>query len=881
MKANELRKKYLEFFKAKNHKVFPSDSLIPDDPSVLFTPAGMNQFKAYFLGEKTDVKMASSFQKCLRAGDLSEVGRTPYHHTFFEMLGNFSFGGYFKREAIQFAWEFLLGELNMKEKDIWVSVYKDDDEAYSIWKKEIGLPEEKLVRLGEDKNFWPASAPTNGPDGPCGPCSEIFFDRGTSIGCGKPDCSPACDCSRFVEFWNLVFTQFNRQGINNLKPLPQKNIDTGMGLERMCAVLQGKLSNFEIDILSPAVSFVSKFLKADMANPRDRSFVNAIVDHTRAATFAVCDGVYPSNEDRGYVVRKIIRKALYHAHILGKREAFLYKMVELYAELMQEPYPEINGKKSVIAKVIRVEEDKFLSSLKDAESQFFLIAKNLEKNNSDTVMAEDLFKLYDTYGLPLELSKEMAASNSLKVDEDGFKKLFLAQQERSRKSSMFDENIFKAEGMTFKETTEFLGYKEDEVKAIILHLVKIEDSDASKSVEVKELETNEEGIIVLDKTCFYPEGGGQLTDKGKIVAKDGEFCVEKVFKSGNAILHKGKVIKGKISKSSAEASVDSQRRQALKRAHTSTHILQAALRKVLGEHVMQQGSLVDEDKFRFDFTHFKALSVEELKKVEDTVNEFILNSDEVCKEELSYSQAKAKGALAFFTDKYKDTVRVVSIGNYSKELCGGTHLDLTSEAGMFMLVDESSIASGIRRIEAIVGRKAYEKISEYKNVLLELSLKARCPIDELTNSFAKVEKDLKDAKEALSHNEKKSISVKLKEILQSKKEINGISYFVYQLKDIDGAGLVEASDVLRKEVPELFVFLVSETSGKNVFVCSVTKALVEKGVSAAKFVSLCKDELFLRGGGKDALVQGVIANKGDDFLTKTENCIVNFLKGFQ
>ncbi|MFA6281204.1 MAG: alanine--tRNA ligase, partial [Candidatus Omnitrophota bacterium] len=494
MKTNELRKKYLEFFKAKNHKVFPSDSLIPDDPSVLFTPAGMNQFKAYFLGEKTDVKMATSSQKCLRAGDLEEVGRTPYHHTFFEMLGNFSFGSYFKREAIQFAWEFLLKELNMKEKDIWVSVYKDDDEAYSIWKNEISIPENKLVRLGEDKNFWPASAPTNGPDGPCGPCSEIFFDRGSNIGCGKPDCSPACDCSRFVEFWNLVFTQFNRQGVNNLKPLPQKNIDTGMGLERMAAILQGKVSNFEIDILAPAVSFVAKFLKADMANPRDKSFVHAIVDHARAATFAVCDGVYPSNEDRGYVIRKIIRKALYHAHLLGKKEAFLYRMVELYAELMQEPYPEINEKKSVIATVICTEEDKFLSSLKDAESRFFLIAKILEKDKSDTIAAKDLFKLYDTYGLPLELIKGMAASKSLKVDENEFKKLFLAQQERSRKNSMFDENIFKAEGITFKETTEFLGYQETETKAKILHLVKT-DGNSSICVDTKELVENEEGIL--------------------------------------------------------------------------------------------------------------------------------------------------------------------------------------------------------------------------------------------------------------------------------------------------------------------------------------------------------------------------------------------------
>lgn len=875
MLTNELRKKYLEFFKKKNHKVFPSDSLVPDDPSVLFTSAGMNQFKAYFLGEKKDVKRATSSQKCLRTGDIEEVGRTACHHTFFEMLGNFSFGDYFKKEAIEFAWEFITKELNLKKEILWVSVYKDDDEAYDIWKNHIQIDEKKMVRLGEDKNFWPASAPSKGPDGPCGPCSEIFFDNGKDVGCKKPDCSPACDCGRFIEFWNLVFTQFNRVGENKLEPLPQKNIDTGMGLERMASILQHKKSNFEIDILQPAVDYVCGRLRVEIT-PLTKSLVHAIVDHARAATFSIADGVYPSNEDRGYVVRKIIRKALYHAQTLGYKETFLYAMVDLYAELMQEPYPEIGAKKDVISKVIRAEEEKFILTLHDAKAQFFSISENLKKQKIDTIPAAELFKLYDTYGLPLELSRDMAKSLSLGVDEKGFENLMLGQKERSRKQSMFDENIFKSGGAKFEEKTEFIGYDNSSADASILQLMKVKESLSSQPVA--NLAENEEGIIVMDRTCFYPEAGGQLTDKGLIETTEGEFLVDKVFRVQDAILHKGKVTKGMISKGAAHLSIDVKRRQSLKRAHTSTHLLQAALRKILGPHVAQQGSLVDEDRFRFDFTHFKALSSDEIERLEDCVNGYILNADKVIKEELSYEEAKSTGALAFFKDKYKDKVRVVTIGNYSKEFCGGTHLDLTSEIGAFFIVSESSISSGIRRIEAIVGDKAYEKIKNTEKTLTSAASMLKCLPEAVPDAILALQNNLKALNEEIKQNNREKISLKIEDVIRYKKEINGVNFLAYGFKGVDPSGLVFISDEIKKRLGEVFIFLFSESEGKNIFICSATENYIKKQLEANKFVSLFKAELSLKGGGKPALVQGVISGNLDNLAANVEGCFTKFLQ---
>lgn len=829
MKTSELRKKYLEFFKKRNHKIFSSDTLVPDDASLLFTSAGMNQFKPYFLGEKKDIARAVSCQKCLRTGDLERVGETTYHHTFFEMLGNFSFGDYFKKEAIEFAWEFLTKDLNIDEKDLWVSVYKDDDEAYSIWKNKIGVPEGKIIKLGEDSNFWPANAPSAGPNGPCGPCSEIFFDRGAGVGCGKKECNLDCSCGRFVEVWNLVFTQFNRVGVNKLKPLPRNNIDTGMGLERMAAVLQGKKSNFEIDILAPVVEEVREMV-AKRSIPTDS--VDAIVDHARAATFAIADGVYPSNKGSGHVIRKIIRRALRKARGLGNKQPFLFRLPKRFAELMGDTYPEIRQKQDNISKIIASEEEKYFLMIKEGEVQADLMRG---------FTPEDVFRLYDTYGLPLEIIKEFVAKKGFSVDEEKFEALLKEQQERSRKKSMFDENIFKKEELDLSQKTEFIGYKFTESKAVIGQMFPAQ------------------GLIILDKTPFYPESGGQLSDQGIIRSESGEFKVEKVFKVNEAIVHKGKVVKGRMEEGPAAAFVDTKRREALARAHTATHLLQAALRQVLGEHVVQQGSLVDEDSFRFDFTHFNRLTDEERKKVGDQVRKCIKSADKVEKKELNLEEAKKQGALAFFKDKYQDKVRVVLISDYSKELCGGIHVNNTTQINDFEIERESSISSGIRRIRASVGKKA----------------------QEIRNIQKKVDKGIKKYKKA---DKEKLSEVKAEDAIGSDSIISGIRVSVREfepkasLKDSASRVILVLCDRIKQKIGSGIVFISTKGCEKDIFICSATDDIIRKGFSCKEFIFEFAKVLSLTGGGNDRTVQGVVLNKEDNFIDKVKESISKFIK---
>ncbi|MFH1505206.1 MAG: alanine--tRNA ligase [Candidatus Omnitrophota bacterium] len=871
MSTNKLRKIYLEFFKRREHKIFPSDTLVPGDKTALFTSAGMSQFKPYFLGEKKDIKRAVSCQKCLRTGDLDRVGKTAYHHTFFEMLGNFSFGDYFKKGAIEFAWEFLLKELNLKEKDLWISIYKDDQQALDIWKNHISINPKRIVQLGEDTNFWPASAPSAGPNGVCGPCSEIFFDRGKNPACGRDDCNPDCSCGRFVEVWNLVFTQFNRVSKNTLEPLPQKNIDTGMGLERMASVLQGKDTNFDIDIFYPVVKFVREILEVKVLNQEAANMINSIVDHARAAVFSIADGVYPSNEERGYVVRKIIRRAIFRANLLGRNKPFIHRTCALFVELMNEPYPEISSKKETIIKVIKAEEEKFFLTLKAGKENLLAEIKELKDKKKNIINSKQLFNFYDTYGFPLELSKDIASKHNIEVDEEGFSILLAQQQELSRKKSKFSENVFE-QGVGLKEVTKFIGYDCLEIQAQILRLLAVQVGQISVKDEKKSLEENQEGAVILDKTPFYPQSGGQMADKGWIKTKSGLFEVEEVIKAGETIIHRGKVIKGSIDQSKGICSVDGKRRLALARAHTATHLLQAALRKVLGEHVAQQGSLVDKDRLRFDFTHFEALKTEELLEVERLVNEWIGQGSLVYKQDLSYDKAKQEGALAFFEDKYKNKVRVVSIGIHSKELCGGIHLNNTSEAGFFMIVSESSISSGVRRIEAVTGGIAANRI-----------------IKELKNDLRKLEekysKELKDYKQIFTAQITESVFLDIAKAESfSKKEIKGITFFRYiyekeKILNLDIAVLGRTViDRLKSKLGPAFIFLVFSLKGQNRFICSAADDLVKKGISCKKFVSDYGKELSLKGGGKDNLVQGSRgAISCTRFIDEVENCFTEFI----
>lgn len=871
MKTAELRKRYLDFFKERGHTFFVSDTLVPDDASLLFTSAGMNQFKAYFLGEKKDVRRATSCQKCLRTGDLERVGKTAYHHTFFEMLGNFSFGDYFKKEAIEFAWEFLTEELSIKKDRLWVSVYTDDDEAYRIWKDQIKVPREKIVKLGADSNFWPANAPSQGPNGPCGPCSEIFFDRGADSGCRKPFCNPDCDCGRFVEIWNLVFTQFNRIGQDRLEPLPQKNIDTGMGLERMASVLQGKASNFEIDILQPAVEEVKNILSAATANADTPSLINAIVDHSRAAVFAITDGVYPSNEERGYVIRKIIRTALSNALRINCRKPFIHKLVPLFAELMGDFYPEIIDKKDVVAKVIKAEEENLLPILKDGEEKLLAMFKKVSSGQQDKIDAKTIFDWHDTYGFTLGALEATASNHHIDMkflDIEGAKRLLEQQRRRSRSSSMFDENIFSRKEFTLNEKTEFVGYEHDQSEATALRFF-------SADKEVQNLSEGARGLIVLDKTPFYAESGGQLTDKGKIISGQAVFEVEKVFKVNEAVVHQGKVISGAFEKGKLIAVIDRKRRQALARAHTATHLLQAALRRLLGEHVSQQGSLVDEDRLRFDFTHFQALTPDEIVNVEDLVLEYILSADTVNKEKLTLSEAQERGALAFFKDKYDNEVRVVSIGDYSKELCGGTHLNNTAEVGAFIIESESSIASGIRRIEAVVGERAYDYIRQMRRNIADLSRELKVSPEDLLSAVRGLRLQIRQQKAIIDTQHKELLGYKIDDICKDIKKINGFSYIGYSMTGKDYAALLFTADELRKKEKSLFLFLVS-SADKNIFVCAATADFVKKGLDCKAFLQRFYSQLGLRGGGKDFLVQGVIEKLDKGFLKKVENCFEEF-----
>jgi alanyl-tRNA synthetase len=766
---DEIRERYLDFFKKRGHTVYPSDSLVPsNDPSLLFTGAGMNQFKDMFLGRGTlPFKRATTAQKCLRTGDLESVGRTARHHTFFEMLGNFSFGDYFKREAITWAWQFVNQEMNIPAERLTISVYKEDDEAFEIWNDEIGLPAARIFRLGENDNFWPANAPSQGPNGPCGPCSEIYYDFGAKYGCGSPDCSITCGCNRWVEIWNLVFTQFDRQDGGVLAPLPQKNIDTGAGLERFGAVLQGVHSNFETDVFKAIIASECSILGLSYTPGTEQSSrMRRIADHCRALVFCIADNALPGNTGRNYVVRRILRTALRDGVQLGHKQAFLHKLVPAVVEVMKKAYPSLVERRPVVEKVVKTEEEGFLRTLDHGNEFIGERITRLRKDGKDTLPGDDAFVLHDRFGFPIELTEQILRDQKLKLDRVRFEQLM--EEQRKQSSGATTEDIFGrgAFGKIKEEKaapTVFLGYGipvADLAKphdATLLRIVRIgsrKDYDKSKKdLNAFTMMLNAEGsalvesapegadvAVLLDRTPFYGEGGGQGGDAGTISADGLLVEIEDCKKPDGYHLHLGRVKKGTLrTGQKVKAAIDAPRRLNIMRNHTGTHVLQAALRSVLGDHVQQAGSVVEADRLRFDFSHFQALTPEELRKVEDWVNRVVYEDPPVSKVELSMEEAKAKGAIAFFGEKYGDRVRVVTVGpGLSVELCGGTHLEHSGTIGGFRITSESSIGSGIRRIEAVTGPRVLELGRESEGALNELSKLLKAPRPDVARKVQKL-----------------------------------------------------------------------------------------------------------------------------------------------
>lgn len=844
LKTDEIRSLYLEFFKKKGHSLLSSDSLVPqNDPTLLFTGAGMNQFKDNFLGIKKDLKRATTSQKCLRTGDLEEVGRTAFHHSFFEMLGNFSFGDYFKKEAIEWAWEFLTVELKIPASRLRVSVHQTDDEAYAFWEKIVG--KDKIDRLGDKDNFWPSNAPKNGPNGPCGPCSEIYFDQ-------NPDGAPGrtVEHKDYAEIWNLVFTQFDRQDGGKLVPLAQKNIDTGMGLERLTCVLQGKKTNYQIDTLDAINKAVEAQLKTGKLSEELQYSVYAITDHLRAIVMCMADGVIPSNEGRGYVIRKIIRRALYHAHkVISPRELqepFLHKVVPVVIGVMKKPYPEITSAEQSIVQTLKLEEERFLELL---ENGLRILQARLKSLKDKTVPGEVVFELYDTYGFPDELTRKIAEEKGLTIDQPGFEKAMDEQRKRAKDASKISGSIFSAtdleKSLSGLPETKFLGYSSHETQSKVL-FADIKDG---------------KGLLLLDQTPFYAESGGQTGDQGTFKSASFEARVIDTQKKDKHFLHAVEVLKGTVKAGdSVTSSIDAQRRQRTMRNHTATHLLHAALRNILGDQVRQLGSLVSSEKLRFDYSYSQPLTAEQIRQIEDQVNGEILGNKSVSKEEKSLEEAKKEGALAFFGEKYGAQVRIVTVPGFSKEFCGGTHCDSTGQIGFLVITSDSSIASGTRRIEALTGEGAFDYVRQMRQQLnqtaqLLKTTPAEIPerIAKLQDSVKKLEKEKNQAPVAKAHPEK---------ISALSKPAGSYSYIAYKEKDLEGQQLRVISDSIRSRTAKTIYLLCAENGDKIQFVLGVTPDLGKAGMDIREFGKSVAELLNASCGGRADMVQGGAPNQG-------------------
>ena len=838
----EIRQSFLDFFRERGHEVVPGSSLLPaNDPTLLFTNAGMVPFKEVFLGaEKRAYQRAVSAQRCVRAGgkhnDLENVGYTARHHTFFEMLGNFSFGDYFKREAIEYAWEYLTGVLGLPPEKLWVTVFDQDDEAAAIWLDEIGVSPERFSRIGEKDNFW-----AMGETGPCGPCSEIFYDHGPELDGGPPG-TPEEDGDRYVEIWNLVFMQYQRSADGELTPLPRPSVDTGMGLERIAAVMQGVHDNYRIDLFQRLIGAVAELAGCD---DHDNNSLKVIADHIRASAFLITDGVIPSNEGRGYVLRRIIRRAIRHGHKLGLREAFFHRLVAPLEAEMGEAYPELARERARVEQVLEREETRFAETL---DQGMTLLEQTIVELEDNVIPGEQVFRLYDTYGFPVDLTADVARERGLELDLTGFDKAMDAQRKRARAASRFDDSYQR---LDVSSVTEFSGYERHRDAAQVSELFR-------EGAPVEALEAGEAGVVVLDRTPFYGESGGQVGDTGVIEGRDFRFQVEDTQKQagGKAHAHFGRLVEGRIGRGDrVETHIDEARRADIRRNHSATHLMNAALHEILGDHVAQKGSLVAPDRLRFDFSHAQPITPEELGRIEDFVNREILANHEAHTEVMPYQRAIAAGAMALAGESYADEVRVLRLGPSSMELCGGTHVSRTGDIGLFRIVAESGVAAGVRRIEAVTGLGALAYVRRQQALIDALGERLRTSadglearIDQLLTRNRNLEKELESLRARLA-------SGSGRDLADEAEEIGGVKLVAAQLEGADVATLRNAVDQLKNRLDTAVVILGGVEDGRVRLVAGVSKNTVDR-VAAGDLVRMVAEQVGGKGGGRPDMAQG-------------------------
>ena len=884
---NDLREKYLSFFESKGHLRLKSFPLIPQgDKSLLLINSGMAPMKKYFTGEVTPPrKRVTTCQKCIRTPDIERVGKTARHGTYFEMLGNFSFGDYFKHEATAWAWEFCTKVMEMPVDKLWVTVYEDDDEAVEIWTKEVGVAPDRIVRMGKEDNFWEHGT------GPCGPCSEIYFDRGPEHGCGVPDCHVGCECDRFVEFWNLVFTQFDSDGKGNYGRLEHPNIDTGMGLERLACICQGVDNLFEVDTVQNIMKHISRIAGVDYKTDEKKDVsLRVITDHIRSTVFMIGDGVMPSNEGRGYVLRRLLRRAARHGRLLGINKPFLSEVAETVIRENEGAYPELREKQDLIKKLIHVEEESFGRTI---DQGLQMLSDIMDRHETDMISGENAFKLYDTYGFPLDLTKDILEERGMTVDEDTFLRLMDEQKKRAREARKgADKEAWKGDGNLLEGVapTFFTGYNENENDAVILAII---DKDGNR---VDTITAGAYAVIMLDKTPFYAESGGQVADAGLLTGPGDCFEVQAVGKTPAGVFtHSGQLLEGMLSVGDkVHAAIDVQRRMAIRRNHTAAHLLQAALRKVLGTHVEQAGQLVNDQAVRFDFTHFSALTDEELEAVEKQVNDVILAGIPVVNEEMPIEQAKAMGAMALFGEKYGDVVRVVSVKDASVEaqasndgllasieLCGGTHIDNTAKIGLFRIVSESSVASGVRRIEAVTGQGVLDLLSQYKTLTQQAAraFKIGNP-EELVFKAQQVMNEVKEKDKEIERLRGKLAAMQMDGLFSEAKEVEGLKVISAAFTGTGADAVRAMCDKVKEQLPMGVCVIAGMTDGKVTFGAACGAEAVKKGAHAGNLVREVAKMTGGNGGGRpdSAMAGGKDASKVDDAIAAVPELLEKLLQ---